>query len=659
MSDNQSTDYDAKDAKEQHARWVKEFAAARAVLEPWQKKGDEIDREFRNETTPNGDFDTRLPLFSSDIQTVMAMLYGQVPKSTVSRRFGDSDDDVARVAGEILERILNTDIARPSDTYAVALSCVLMDFFLPGFGQASCRYVTGEIVSEDVEAETGEDGKELVPAYKKESRPKEDVEIVYGHWKGWLWGPAKVTHLVPWWAKENEMDRAQLVKRFGALGKSVPLKKGEDGQEDPWSRAKIWEIWEKDAKRVYWFCEAFTQILDMKDDPLGLEGFYPFPSEPLISNLSTSKVVPRPYYALHQDQYRQINSLMSRIRELVEAVRVSGLCDKEQWEHIQRMLLPENRNKLIPVPNWMKLADSGGIKGLTDWFPLEQVVAAIGVLQQQLISEIDLLHQSTGFSDIMRGEATQAGATATEQRAKTKFGSVRIQRLQDEIARFATDLLKIKAEIVAKHFSPETILARANVRFMPQADQQIAMEAIELLKSDISCYRVEVKPEAVALADFSAMKAERGELLETLTAYFQAMQPIAQQMPGAIPHLLKIAQWTVAGVRGSSQIEGVFDQMIQQAEQAAEQAAQNPQQAPPDPKLQAEQVKLQGVQLKAQTDMEREQFKAQAALQQGQAQVQNDAMKEENQRESNVKEAFQRKQIETMFKPPEAAGGLP
>lgn len=658
MKDNEAASYE-QTPQEQQARWTLEFEAARKALEGWRKKGDEIDKEFRNEMEGSpGDFETRLPLFASDIQTIIAMLYGQVPRSTVSRRFGDSSDDLARVAGEILERILNTDISRDSDTYAVALRCVLMDYFLPGFGQARCRYVTGEIVSEKIEDELHPDtGAVLVEGYDKESRPNEDVEVDYIHWKDWLWGPARVLHVVPWWSHSSEMTRAQLVQRFGALGKLVPLSKRKDGSEDPWSRAKVHEIYEKETKNVYWFVEGFTEVLDIKHDPLQLEGFYPFP-EPLVANLTTSKVVPRPFYALHQDQYRQINILMSRIRELVSSIRVTGLCDKEAHEQLQRMLLEEGRNKIIPIPNWLKFVDAGGLRGLMEWFPNEPIVQSIAVLQGQLMAEIDLLHQSTGFSDIMRGEATQAGATATEQRVKAKTGSVRVQRLQDEIARYATGLLKIKAEIVAKHFSPETIMERANVRFMPEADQQLAPQAIELLKSDISCYRVEVKPEAVALADFAAMKQERGELLSTLTAYFQAMAPIAQQMPGSLESLLEIAKWTVAGVRGSSQVEGVFDQMIAKAKQAALQAAQNPQQAPPDPKVEAERMKLGTAQFNANAKMQQEEFKLKSSLIQGQAEVQNDAQREENQRESNVKEAAQRQMVINSLKPP-ATNGVP
>ncbi len=655
MSENQPTDYE-KDSLGQHQRWVVEFAAARKALEQWQSKGEEIDKEFRNELTTGTEFDTRLPLFTSDVQTMIAMLYGQVPRCSVSRRFGDSDDDLARVAGEILERILNTDISRDSDTYAVALRCVLMDYFLPGFGQASCRYVTGEIVKEDVAAEMGEDGSMLVEAYSKESRPKEDVEIDYAHWRDWMWGPAKVLHLVPWWAKCSDMSRAQLVERFGAAGKLVPLKKGKNGEEDPWSRAQVWEIWERETKKVYWFCEAHGTLLDMKEDPLGLEGFYPFP-EPLVANLTTSKVVPRPYYALHQDQYRQINKLMSRIRELVEAVRVSGVYDAANKEDLLTFMEPQSRFRLIPVRNFGAWREKGGMAGVIDWFPIEMVVQAITVLQGQLVAEIDLLHQATGFADIMRGEATQAGATATEQRVKARTGSVRVQRLQDEIARFATNLLKVKAEIVAKHFSPETIYARANVRFMAEEDQALAQEAIALLKSDIACYRVEVKPEAVALADFAATKQERAEALETLVTFFQATAPIAQQFPATAGGFLEMAKWMVAGVRGSSEMEGIFDRMIQQAEQAAAQ----PQQQKPDPKMQAEQMKLQGAQLKAQADLSKEQMKHQNKLVEIQAETAAHDQQEQSQAMWNTREAAQKGMIQRALKPPEAPkpGGFP
>src|SRR4029078_11433264 len=130
--DNEPSKYEPT-PQEQHSRWMVEFGAARKATDDWRKKGDDIDKEFRNESPRAGEYDCRLPLFTSDVQTMIAMLYGQVPRATVARRFGDANDNLARVAGEILERIINTDISRDSDTYVQALRCCLMDFFLPGF----------------------------------------------------------------------------------------------------------------------------------------------------------------------------------------------------------------------------------------------------------------------------------------------------------------------------------------------------------------------------------------------------------------------------------------------------------------------------------------------------------------------------------------------
>lgn len=656
MSDNQPSDY-AKDAIEQQARWKREFAAARKALEPWQTKAEDIDKEFRNEKPSSGDFDTRLPLFTSDVQTLHAMLYGKVPKADVSRRFGDADDDVGRVAGEILERILNTDIPRPTDTFASTVGNNLMDFLLPGFANARWRYVTGEIVSEPVLDANGQPvldettGEPIV----SETRPNEDVECDYVHWKSWLWGPAKVPQDVPWWSVEVEMTRDDLVRRFGELGKLVPLTKDSQGNEDPWSRAKVHEIHERATKCVYWFCESFTQILDKKEDPLKLEGFYPFPAKPLIANLTTSKVVPRPYFALHQDQYKQINVLMTRIRELVETVKAAGVCNKEDWEVLQRLFNETGRNTLLPMTNFAAFAERGGINGAVSWFPLEMFVQAITLLQQQLASEIDLLHQATGWSDIMRGEATQAGATATEQRAKARAGSVRVRKIETDIAAYASDLLRIKAEIVCKHFSPDTIKARANVQKMPQEDQALADDAIALLQSEWSAYRVEVKAEALAMADFSAMKEERTEFMLALAEFFTAVAPMSQAVPDSQEGFIGLAKWMVSGIRGSSQAEGIFDGMITKAKAAAEAAKQAKAagQTPPDPKAQAEQMKQQTMVMQGQQKMALEQQKAQLQAQQTMNEVQADKMRESNQREENVREAFQRAQISDAFRPPQ------
>lgn len=642
-------------------RWKVEFELARKELTAWHAIGDTIDKEFRNEVKASGStHDTRLSVFTANVQTLVAMLYGQVPRSTVTRRWADASDDDARVAAEILERLINTDIQRDDDTYAVALKCVLMDRLLPGLGFARCRYDIGATeIKAGTPAKLDDEGNELAPEVPEvETRPNEYIEIDYGHWKDQLWSADKVFHQVRWWASRHDMDRGALVKRFGKeIGNQVPLKTRTEGDErapNPWGRAEVWEIQNKEDRKRYWYVEGYHQTLDIKDDTLGLDGFWDFP-EPMFANITTSKLVPRPEFAIHQDQYKQINDLATRITQLTDAVEASGLYDETNTE-IPRLFSEKGRNKLIPVKNWHSLVEGGGITGAVDWVPVEQVVKSIAVLQERMTVAMDQLFQVSGWSDIMRGEATQAGATATEQRGKMKFGSVRIQRLQDEFARFASDLLNIKAQIIAKHFAPETIIERSNAMRAFQDPEQV-MRAVQLIKSDIHCYRVEVKPESISLADFAQQKAERMEVLQTLTGFFQAMAPIAMQAPGSAPYLLQIAQWTVAGVRGGSVVEGIFDQMIAAAQQAAQQPAQGQQQ--PDPKLLAEQAKMQVQMVKGQQDMEKEKFKLQADLIRTQAETQAKASQEEVQRIQNVREAAQKQVISNAMKPAPLPGGRP
>jgi hypothetical protein len=200
----------------------------------------------------------------------------------------------------------------------------------------------------------------------------------------------------------------------------------------------------------------------------------------------------------------------------------------------------------------------------------------------------------------MRGQASQQ-TTATEQAIKARFASVRVQSLQDEFARFASGLQKLKAEIIALHFDPQTIVTQSNIERTP--DAQLAPAAVELIKSRFSEYRVVVNPDSVSLTDFAALKQERFEFLSALSGFFQQAQPIvAIAGPGALPFLLQIASWSLAGLRGASEIEGVFDQGIAQLKAQAQQPPPPP---PPDPKLQTAQVKAQAEQFKAKADVQK------------------------------------------------------
>jgi hypothetical protein len=620
-------------------RWNVELTNSRKCLEKWHEQGVKINKRFRDERESKQDGDTRWNLFTSTVQTMMATLYGQTPKVSVTRRFSDSEDDVARVAATMLERILNSDIEKDSDTFAEALQHALEDRLLPGLGAIRVRYVAEfeqiPAVPAQVDPMTGVVLAPEVPV--TERKTYECAESDYSHWRDFLFSPARVWQEVRWLAFGADMGRQQLMERFGEdIGKRVPLNaaKREDDTDSekkatPWDRARVWEIWDKEGRRVYWYVDGFGEILDEKEDPLGLEGFWPCP-RPLLANTTTSTLVPRPDFVLAQDFYDEIDLVSTRITLLERAIRVTGVYDKSS-ESIKRLLTESGNNELYPVDNWAMHAEKGGMRGIVDWLPLDQITGAMTELRGYRTELVDALYQVTGMSDIMRG-ASDPTETARAQGIKAKFGSVRLQRLQDEVARFASDVQKLKAQIIAKHYDIQSIIEYSNIERTP--DKEYARSAAELLKSRMADYRIEVKPEAVSLTDFAALKQERLEVLSGIASFLQTAGPLAAQLPNSLPFLLRMLQWCVSGLKGSSGIETVIDQAIAAAQQAPPQGEGQQ----PDPKVIAQQMK-------GQQELAKVQAESQARMQEISAEVQADEMRERNQMTYNVREAAMKTQI--------------
>jgi hypothetical protein len=448
--------------------------------------------------------------------------------------------------------------------------------------------------------------RELAPAYEKEVKVAEQSPTDYVHWSDFRWSPCRVWSECRWVAFRAMMTREAGTTRFGEIFDEVPMKspvqqKNESTLDvkDPWERAAVWEIWSKEDKTVYWFVEGFDQILDQRPDPLDLPNFFPCP-RPFISTTSTSQFLPFSDYEQAQDLYISIDVLETRIHWLTKACKLIGLYDKSNLS-LQRMFNEAAETELIPVDNWAMFAEKGGIKGTVDWLPIEQIANTISVLVQQRNDKVNLLYQQTGLSDILRGQS-EGGATATEQAIKARYASTRIQSLQDQFAKFATELQVLKAHVVISQYDDETIMRCSNIERTP--DAHLAPEAIALLRSNLREYRIKVRPEDLAITDYATLKQERSEALTGLSSFLPRVMEANEALPGSLPMMLELLKWGLMGFRGVNTIEGVIDQYIEQAKQ---QAAQPQQPEQPDP---TEQLKAQTAQTKAGAD----QTKAQASV---------------------------------------------
>lgn len=599
--------------------WNKELAASEKMLRRWVKSANKTVKRYIDDRAEGEDTWFRLNLFHANVTTLMSMLYGSLPQVEVTRRFQDANDDVARVAALMLQRLLNNDIQEHGEEYSVVLRGVLEDRLVPGNGVARVRYeMESEEYSESVEVRNEDTGEMEAGEETRERMLWEDAPVQYHYWGDVRWSYCRNWSEMRWVAFRHHLTKEDMIRRFGSAKegeiryeKANPANDKTDSYDrdstDSVDTAAIWEIWDKESDTVFWHQQDQMNILEQADDPLELEGFWPCPPF-FMANNSTTLYRPTSDFYLAQDTYNEIDRLETRIAMITEAVKVVGVYDKS-IDGVQRMLKEGIENDLVPVDNWAILAEKGGLKGVIGWFPVEEVARTLGDLVARRQDQIALLYQITGMSDILRGASSQSGVSATEQELKAKFSSVRVQALQDEFAHFASDLLQLKAEIICKHFEPQTILRQANVRGLAEADLQLIEPAIELLKNpEEMLFRVEIKPESVAMVDYAKKQQERTEYINTLGFFLQSAQPIVEMAPQATPTLLELLKWGLAGFKGSKEIEGVIDQAVEDLKRNPPQQQDDGEARKAEVEQMKAQAKLQELQMKMEHDSQKHQF---------------------------------------------------
>ncbi|HKN42915.1 MAG TPA: hypothetical protein VJW23_03255, partial [Propionibacteriaceae bacterium] len=411
----QLPDKQAKEARKDPSKlaevWEKELQAAKKELSKFHTQGRRLVHRYLDErdNAALDNADSRINLFWSNIEVLKSSLYAKPPRVDVSNAYKDSNDDIARVAGNILQRMLNNDVEEDDEsTYPEITRQAVGDYLIVGLGQVWYRYeVETEKASTDP-IEDPETGQTLVDSVEYEAVTHEDAPADYVYWEDFWWSPARVWQDVRWVARRVYMNREELVARFGdKIGSQIPISKQKtkgdhiSPQNDPWEKAGVFEIWDKTTKCAYWHVMGYNIICDHKEDPMKLRGFFPCPC-PLMANHTTSKFMPRADFLMAQDQYAQIDELTTRLKYLIRACKVIGVYDKTSTP-VGRIFSEGMENQMIPVDNWAAFAEKGGLKGSMDFVPVDVVAGVIERLTAQRDILKASLYEVLGIGDIMRG----------------------------------------------------------------------------------------------------------------------------------------------------------------------------------------------------------------------------------------------------------------
>ena len=619
----------------------------------WTARTKKIVKRYRDDSRGQGGNEAaRFNILWSNVQTLKPAVYAKLPKADISRRFGDNDP-VGRVAGLLIERAIDFEIEHYPD-YRATMAYAVEDRFLGGRGTAWVRYephvapigIEDDGVSITSSIEQGEGAPPDLERIEYECAPTD-----YVHWKDFGHSQARTWEEVGQIWRWVYMTKEALTERFGEeMARKIPLDQGPEPlnayneAKRTYNRAKICELWDKETQRVYWFCKGMPQIIDVRDDPLGLEGFFPCP-KPLFATTTSDTLVPVPDFILYQDQAMELDILSDRIDGLVKALRVRGVYDASQ-PALQRLMTEGDNNALIPVDKWMAFSEKGGLKGSIDLLPLDTLANALLNCYRAREDIKSQIYEITGISDIIRGTSF-ASETATAQQIKGQYAGLRLRSMQEDVALFASELIRLKAQVMCMHYQPETILAYAAASQMSPADQQLIPQAIELLRDKpLRNFRVDIAADSLVMLDENQMKQDRMQFLQAFGGFLAQALPVGQASPQMVPMMMELLRFGMQAFKAARPIEGQIDATLQQLQQAAMQQGpdgeQQGKQAELQQKGQMEQSRIQMEaalqQAKLQQQMQMEQLKNQTKLameqQKQQFEAQLEAMKLQSQQEA-------------------------
>jgi hypothetical protein len=626
MIDEMDTEtFAVPDEPKSSARILAGLRKAESAFREWQVECAHIDRIYNRDgyayagrnTLDDGYGwqDATLDLFWSSFEVMKPAIYARPPQPVVAPLFKDGTR-APNVAAELLERCAVSVFKRTNMDDVMRL--VRDDLLFGGRGVMWLRYEV-------------EEGRQHVCVEHKDRLD-------------FLHEPTRTWSEVGWVAGAAYLTRKEMRKRFGKTSgdayKDAQYTQRHDDQQDAQEeratarKCKVWEVWHKADKRVYWVAEGVEVFLDDQPPHLDIDGFFPCP-RPAYATLRRRSLIPVPDWQRYAVHFDKISKLTSRIYALLDDVRMKGLIPAggDVGDAVEELIRSDDARLLIPVPAAAMAAQ--GAAGFVMWLPLRELAEAIQGLiaaREQLINDF---YQLSGISDIMRG-ATEAEETLGAQQLKSQYGSVRVREKSAELQRVAADAVKIAAEIIAQKFSRKTMLDMSRMEIptreaieervaevekaakkdleglgekaqqavqqqqeqvdpqqaqmmlqqaqqqvlakyaplLADAEQQVPIEDVEKLIKDerTRCFTFEIESSSTILTDELEEKASRNEFLREFTSASAGLMSLAGLgEPGA-----KLAgammKFVLAPYRAGRELDGAIDEFIEAAPEMAQAA---------------------------------------------------------------------------------------
>ncbi len=555
-----------KNPKSLKQYWMDKLDQAKKKNKDWQKSAKQASEIYWCDQKTNISFN----ILHANTETLIPAIYNTPPIPDIRTRFQDQNE-IARKGAQILERALIYSFDE-YDAHDSLLSAV-KDAMITGRGIIRVRYnpLTRRSAKED------EQGKSIF----QEDLIWQSVALDYVPWNHFYHEDAHIWNDVNWIAflktyTKEELESILAEKTLKTLDfKSSEQIENSHGKEET---TEIYEIWEKTTRKVYFISEALETPISVMEDPLNLLDFFPVP-KPFYSLRKTQNLMPIPPYSVYEKQAIELNETTRRILALTKMLKFKGIRASEIHEFDQFENLDDG--EFMPSENAMIFLQQGLSLDRALWtMPLERIIQTIRELGAQREQIKQTIYEITGIADIMRG-ASKTTETATAQQLKAQWGSLRIQQAQQNFQIFARDMIRLKAEIIASHFSKQTLSYLAG--------EPVEEEVLELLRGDlIRNYTIEIETDSTIRGDMARNQQNMTQFLSATASYLQTLAPALQQ--GIIPQDLALTIF--AGFAKQFKLgKAIEDKLSEHIKHAEEQASQTQKQAEQQEETQQEKRK--------------------------------------------------------------------
>lgn len=560
--------------------WKQQIETAKSNLKNYFKDAETCEKAYHNT-------DMNYNIFYSNVEILNANLCISNPKPDIQRRFLKrlEKDKLKSNTYAMVAKILNGAVEFVSDVSDLdeQLSIAVKNSVINGRGILWLDYEPTISV---------ENGEEYVS--------DREIRIESLNPQEFLYSSAEKEKDIWWVARRHLLSREDIKRRFGYSPTEPELQfKQED--ETQLKRGEVWEIWDKNSrKRAFILLSDVRQkFLEVTDDPYKLDGFFPCDTLEFVTNYTT----PIPEYMIYRKQADLLEVVCKKAAQVEDEVKYVTLIGSQDKGIAQRITAAQNGDVLsIPTDNMVGAAES-----LIATTPVDKAILLLEHLQLEKEKLKQNIYDITGISDIMRG-ATDSQETATAQKIKGLFGSLRFQTRQKKVQNFRKNIYKLIAELIAEHYDEQT-LSEMTCTYLPTDEDKMNIvlaqkqglasqdqlnelteptwgDVMYILRNDkLRNYTVDIETVATAFDD---LEQQNAAIKDLTNLYLSMVQYSDSLSPATLKGFIPLIKMNLSSVKISSAVGNQLEEAIESAYKEAEEEAQVQQPNPDLMKIQSE-----------------------------------------------------------------------